>query len=683
VDKARRFAPNTEPIASADDDALGRKSFAERISAALAAWDLARGSLVIGIDGEWGEGKSSLMTLMRVELEGKGYSYREFQPWLFPDERSMAAEFFRVLQSAIKTASGVDRVRNAALAKLKEYGPVVASAGGAPGAAAGKFLERALAGPSVLQQRKALGDQMAKLDKAVVICVEDIDRLTPIEALRIATLIRLVGSLPNVVYLLPYDRKNFTRLLDLALTQTEPSAEGPRPMGEGFCERLVQLDIRLPRATAAELTNLLDRAVAAALGSAGLAIDDETTRQALQRFFEMYQISRLGVLFKTPRDITRYAGSLALVLAASAGQVHLLDMLLLEVLRLHVPTVYEQLRLDPQRYAGGGSLVEQLTREFGETEEQRRKAQQGDLLGKLQPPVLEPTKRILKVLLPQVFGDAAGTQERRTQLRFGEPQNIERYFRFGLTPSDVSYVELKDAIDAADGGNEKLLVALLAGERAESVVLALSDATEAGDDAFRGRVVSALRMVSPHLKPEYAAFGNSSWERLAILFGTLLLRMNDQETLDIIKTAPPEFIVYSVRLMDAEKDPRLADAQGAMRQAASQRIVDALSTDELWKSVAPLGMYVAVLKAWQPANVRQLVGTLLEGHSERARMLLASRVEPALKAGPVVMREASLLYAELKDEVDPKKLLEIADSDPAKSHEHIELLRKAIEADAG
>lgn len=351
TEKAPAFAPNTEPIANAAEDALGRGAFADRVCIALAAWDLQKGSLVIGIDGDWREGKSSLMTLMKVRLEQSGYLYRGFHPWLFADESLMSLEFFRVVHGLIDKHSGVDDLRKKALAKLKAYAPTVLSGGGAPGVAAGKILERALASPSVLDQRNELRQAMGKLPKPVVICVEDIDRLTPIEALRIATLIRLVGSFPNVIYLLPYDRKNFTRLLDIALTQRESPPDQPRPMGEGFCERLVQLDIRLPRATSAELMNLLDREIGPAVMSAGITLEVTATQQALQRFFEMYQLSGVGDLFRTPRDVTRFAGSLALVLSACAGQVNLLDMLLLEVLRLHLPIVYERLRLAPQRYA--------------------------------------------------------------------------------------------------------------------------------------------------------------------------------------------------------------------------------------------------------------------------------------------------------------------------------------------
>lgn len=244
----------------------------------------------------------------------------------------------------------------------------------------------------------------------------------------------------------------------------------------------------------------------------------------------------------------------------------------------------------------------------------------------------------------------------------------------------MSYSELAAAVDSAVGGDHGPLVALLSGDRGDSAVLALSDVTDAADDAVRDRVVRAISVVAPRLAPTYAPFGASSWERLAIFFGKLLLRADEARTLELLNSAPAEFVVYAVRLMEAEKDPRFEQEQSAMREIATRRIVEALSRDTVWNSVAPLGMYVAVLAKWQPTRVREQMHALIAGRPERARMLLAARIQPALMSGSSSMRQIQIDVGQLEKEVDPKKLLEIIEADPGRNEEHVGVLRRAIQA---
>jgi predicted KAP-like P-loop ATPase len=65
---------------------------------------------------------------------------------------------------------------------------------------------------------KALSDQQ----KRFLIVIDDIDRLSPEEALLIFRLVKSVGRLPNVIYLLVYDRD----LAESVIADRYPS-EGP------------------------------------------------------------------------------------------------------------------------------------------------------------------------------------------------------------------------------------------------------------------------------------------------------------------------------------------------------------------------------------------------------------------------------------------------------------------------
>lgn len=91
----------------------------------------------------------------------------------------------------------------------------------------GDSVEKLHAEPS-----KALREQK----KRFLIVIDDIDRLSPDEALLIFRLVKSVGRLPNVMYLLVYDRP----LAEKIVSERYPS-EGPH-----YLEKIVQAAFELP-----------------------------------------------------------------------------------------------------------------------------------------------------------------------------------------------------------------------------------------------------------------------------------------------------------------------------------------------------------------------------------------------------------------------------------------------------
>ena len=73
-----------------------------------------------------------------------------------------------------------------------------------------------------------------------VVIIDDIDRLTPDEALLVFRLVKSVGRLPNVMYLIAFDRE----LAEKAVKERYPS-EGPH-----FLEKIIQAYFRIAAASA-------------------------------------------------------------------------------------------------------------------------------------------------------------------------------------------------------------------------------------------------------------------------------------------------------------------------------------------------------------------------------------------------------------------------------------------------
>ena len=88
------------PIKDSSNDLLGRASRAEAFAKHIFSFDYKEG-LVVGLCGEWGNGKTSYINLMRPELERNSFVL-DFNPWMFSDAHNLVALFFTEISAQLR-----------------------------------------------------------------------------------------------------------------------------------------------------------------------------------------------------------------------------------------------------------------------------------------------------------------------------------------------------------------------------------------------------------------------------------------------------------------------------------------------------------------------------------------------------------------------------------------------------
>ena len=241
---------NDAPIITPEDDKFGIDRFAQALSSSFRDIESPVGS-TIAINGSWGSGKSSAVNLIRHHLKsdvetGKIQLF-DFKCWWFRGEEALTLAFLQELNNAIeKNLSDKAKKLLPQLGKtLLQAGPVVGPAinlatGGVLGTItkgsmdfAKRFFSEGNSTEKLFQQLSKALDQQKK---RFLVLIDDIDRLSPNEALLIFRLIKSVGRLPNVMYLLVFDRE----LAEKAVAEMYPS-EGPH-----FLEKIIQASFELP-----------------------------------------------------------------------------------------------------------------------------------------------------------------------------------------------------------------------------------------------------------------------------------------------------------------------------------------------------------------------------------------------------------------------------------------------------
>lgn len=83
------------PLNSKAEDKLNRAPFAGRVANVLRSLQTGAGT-VIGIHGPWGDGKTTVLNMLRTELNGdETIVIRDFNPWRLADDESLFRGFFR------------------------------------------------------------------------------------------------------------------------------------------------------------------------------------------------------------------------------------------------------------------------------------------------------------------------------------------------------------------------------------------------------------------------------------------------------------------------------------------------------------------------------------------------------------------------------------------------------------
>jgi predicted KAP-like P-loop ATPase len=316
-----------QPLEDEEKDLLNYSEFAVNISNTILE-DLPDEAFVLGINGSWGSGKTTILNFLEEDLTDKSSStVVRFNPWWFSGEKDLISKFFEHLMSELN-GDKFDNLKE----DLRRFSSAVSKVPiskftGMPVEHIAKGVKSTLEEPNIPELKNSIEEALSELDSPIVVMVDDIDRLTDKEIRQIFKLVKSVADFPNVVYVLSYDRKVVVEALDKEKGQS----------GEEYLSKIVQLPIRIPSSNDRHLREMflerLDRVVEG----------DPIFEQ--ERF---HKLMRYGVSNKieTPRDVVRLTNSVAVSSNILGGEVNLVDLIGLETLKIFDAETYQTIRDD-------------------------------------------------------------------------------------------------------------------------------------------------------------------------------------------------------------------------------------------------------------------------------------------------------------------------------------------------
>lgn len=462
-------------------DSLGRTKFSQHLLDLVQSVQ-AGGGTVVGLEGEWGSGKTWVLRQTEMLCDELAQEYRpifvRFNPWMVSGTSEIVEAFLIQLASELAEKSHpiagfksgaqiasklIDYTR--VLSTVKHLSPLAnillpgtgllfEAVGTAAEEAAAKTqdalsptLDRWKKSPETLSltaARRQVVELLKKSERRIIVAVDDLDRLPPSDLGSMIQAVKAVADFPNLVYLLAYDPKTTAGALETALGLHK---------GEGnkYLEKIVQLPLHVPEIppfrmqafAKARFCEVLRPLVAAVSDSADL---DEA-------------VPRAAALMETPRDVIRLCSRLNVIAPQLAREINLADLLLVEAIGLKEPAIIEyvdqhrpaMLSVSIERYDEDlshrghlGDPLEQAGINDDEQDEHNRKLRRGwhDVLGEHSRLKVQ-TSRAMAFLFDHAREDAWVTEVTASRLRM---QRLKNWNRWRSAFADVEFFENSEVL---------------------------------------------------------------------------------------------------------------------------------------------------------------------------------------------------------------------------------------------
>jgi len=419
-----------KPILNKENDAFQRFEFSKRIADTISERKN-QDSIVFGIFGIWGEGKSTVLNFINQELMTSGNILTlSFNPWRYGDEDNLIKNFLKKVAELLGKELDSNKEKFAGF--IGKYGSI-GSVFGVDLSDIGKNI----ATVDLEELKNRVDEFLNESAKRLVIFIDDIDRLDKQEIYSLFRLVKLTADFKNTTYILSFDQEMVASAIG------DRFGSGDKKAGENFLEKIIQVPLTIPKAQPDALKKFCFLLVDNAINNSKI----ELSKEEVQRFVYQFTTNILNRL-NTPRLAVRYGNTLSFSMPLLKGEVNLVDLMLIEALRVFYPNHYSFVKNNPDYFIGSYSRIY----ETGNDENKINSIKEH--FNRLENELHENDKPKVRDLLSNLFprlDTAFGNyhfgnetyNEWYLQKRIVSTKYFDRYFSYAVIEGDISDVEFK------------------------------------------------------------------------------------------------------------------------------------------------------------------------------------------------------------------------------------------------
>lgn len=321
-----------KPIQNFEQDKLNRKSFVENLVNDIHNYK-DKESLTIGVYGQWGSGKTSILNLVGTELEKLKYKIIKFNPWNFKEQDELLQCFFKEFYNQLDMVDynklfkklGRFFIRLGSLVGLGKHLPTISPFASIVAPLIkeyGETLNNLTYKKSLDEIKKKISNALSKIEQKIVIFIDDVDRLNDNEICQIFQLVKLVGNFENVVYVLSFDKNVVVSALQ----------NSQKDFAESYLEKIIQVPLNVPEPSFSRIHKVLE---------------EKLNQQCIHlRKFLSHRNGELSftgfwMQFKTIREVNRFLNIFNFKFNSLKNYVDFHDFCIVTLLEVKYPEVYK------------------------------------------------------------------------------------------------------------------------------------------------------------------------------------------------------------------------------------------------------------------------------------------------------------------------------------------------------
>lgn len=230
------------PLTNLEHDALGRLPVVNQLVSAVDHIAVREESSVIAVVGRWGSGKTTVVNAA-LRMISEDVLVTHFNPWSYATPEAATAGFTRGIQRHFGAKSKTRETLGRFLIQHSAFGGLGSLIGADLEGPLGELGKLITGDSSLYDERSKVEDALRQFGRGILIVVDDVDRLEPSELMTTFRLVRQLGRLPFLHYILCFDEST---LLDV-LRKTGLAGDNPARARE-YLEKIVQarIDVSAP-----------------------------------------------------------------------------------------------------------------------------------------------------------------------------------------------------------------------------------------------------------------------------------------------------------------------------------------------------------------------------------------------------------------------------------------------------
>lgn len=317
-------------------------------------------SLVVGLSGAWGSGKTSYLNLIENQLNGyktngKSVITLRYVPWRVKNRETLLSSFLPMLINRISEEAAKDPSLSTALRKglksAKKYAKFleIIETGLKPLA---KWMPKSSSSsvevildltkvlrtvfepatiPDIERLHQEAYEALEKLKIPVLVTIDDIYRLEPTEIVELLRLVRATAQLPYITFIMSYDQNHVIEAVNKVLNVD----------GQQFLEKFIQLPVAVPRIAQITINKILEQLLDFQINRyEDTKFNAQNPSRTLTSIIEDIEATEA---LHTPRDIYRIVNTCDLKFKTDWFKYNIKNLIYLAVIETKLPVVHDSL----------------------------------------------------------------------------------------------------------------------------------------------------------------------------------------------------------------------------------------------------------------------------------------------------------------------------------------------------